>query len=324
MLNEVVIVTAGELLVEFLSHEKNCGLNRIADYSGPYPSGAPAIFASQAALMGMPVHMIGGIGDDGFGRLLAARLKKDGVKTDGITISQNHSTGTAFVSYYDDGTRNFIFHLTNTAADNFTKPDRLFNYENTYFHVSAASLGNQTMRGIILDLVREIGSAGGRISCDPNVRQELMRDKSALQALEEVMAKSFCLMPSTSDLNFLYPGDSDESAINKMLTNSAQIIVLKRGENGASIINKTSAGATDRFDFLPHNVNEIDPTGAGDCFCGTFISLIAQGTSIYDAGRHANAAGAISVTRKGPMEGNSNKRNIDEFLKSQEASEQSA
>lgn len=75
-----------------------------------------------------------------------------------------------------------------------------------------------------------------------------------------------------------------------------------------------SSGHGERHDFTGHDVTEIDPTGAGDCFCGTFVSLLAQGASLYDAGLRANAAGAIAVTRRGPMEGNSDPAEITRFL----------
>ena len=34
------IATVGEILVEFVSHRRNCALEQISQYSGPYPSGA--------------------------------------------------------------------------------------------------------------------------------------------------------------------------------------------------------------------------------------------------------------------------------------------
>ena len=131
-------------------------------------------------------------------------------------------------------------------------------------------------------------------------------------------------MPSTSDLAFLYPSDSYDVAIEKILSTDAQIIALKRGHEGATIFNKNETNEIERFDFAPHNVAEIDPTGAGDCFCATFMSLIAQGESAYKAGYLANAAGAIAVTRRGPMEGNSKRKEIEEFLENRNAIEQTA
>lgn len=308
------IATIGEILVEFVSHRQNCGLSKISDYSGPYPSGAPAIFLDQAARMGATTQMIGGIGDDGFGRSVLARLNEDGVGTEGVTICPDRTTGVAFVSYYDDGSRDFIFHLTNTASDHFTVPQGLLDPSDTYLHVSAASLGNAAMREIIMDTVRAVDTAGGQISCDPNARPELMRDNAVRDALNEVMQRSSCLMPSTSDLEFLYPDLTEEEAIAHLLKAKAEIVVIKRGAAGATIVS-----GEERFDFAGHAVTEVDPTGAGDCFGGTFIGLLAQGVSLREAGERANAAGALAVTKRGPMEGNSHPQDIAAFLKQQQS-----
>ena len=307
------IVTVGEILVEFVSHRKNCGLREISDYSGPYPSGAPAIFADQAARMGAPTEMIGGVGNDGFGQSVLARLKADGVGTRGITINAEHSTGVAFVTYYDTGNRDFIFHLTDTASDHFVVPTDLFVPSEVLLHVSAASLGNAAMREMIMALAREVDDAGGQINCDPNARPELMRDDVVRDALNEVMERSTCLMPSTSDLGFLFPKLSEDAAIDRLLNAKAEIIVIKRGAAGATVV-----GDGERYDFAGHTVAEVDPTGAGDCFGGTFIGLLAQGAPLRTAGEQANAAGALAVTRRGPMEGNSNTEEIAAFIKQQQ------
>jgi len=306
------IVTVGELLVEFVSHAQNCGLRKISDYSGPYPSGAPAIFLDQAARMGAPTEMIGGVGDDGFGQSLISRLKADGVGTRGVTVNTDCTTGVAFVSYYDDGSRNFIFHMTDTASDHFTIPDDLFDPSQAILHVSAASLGNARMREMIIEEVRRVDTAGGKISCDLNARPELTRDDAVRDALVEVMDRSTYLMPSTSDLTFLFPDLSESAAIEKLFQSKAEVIVIKRGAAGATIVS-----SNERYDYQGHAVNEIDPTGAGDCFCGTFISLLAQGETLQNAGAQANAAGAIAVTRRGPMEGNSSLAEIAAFLELQ-------
>lgn len=175
------------------------------------------------------------------------------------------------------------------------------------------------MRGKIMQAVRDISDNGGRISCDPNARPELMNDPLARDAMYEVMERSFCLLPSTSDLNFLFPHLSEDAAIERLLGTKAQVVALKRGADGATIV-----GNGERHDFQGHQVEEVDPTGAGDCFCGTFVSLISQGTSLFEAGLQANAAGAIAVTRRGPMEGNSSPADIAEFLGTVHRKEQSA
>ncbi len=311
MTDSITIATVGEILVEFVSHNRNCALERICDYSGPYPSGAPAIFLDQAARMGAQTQMIGGVGADGFGRSVLRRLKKDGVGTDGIHMSKDRSTGTAFVSYYDSGARDFIFHLAGTAAEDFEVPADLLDPAETILHVSASSLGAVSMRGKIMTMVRTVSQGGGRITCDPNARPELMRDPPAVDAMREVMARAHCLLPSTSDLAFLYPDLSEDAAVRKLLEAKAEVVAIKRGAAGATVV-----GHGERHDFSGHLVEEVDPTGAGDCFCGTFVALLAQGLSLFDAGRHANAAGAIAVTRRGPMEGNTDPSEVARFLES--------
>lgn len=302
------IVTVGEILVEFVSHTANCGLETVGDYSGPYPSGAPAIFLDQAARMGARTEMIGGVGADGFGRCVLQRLTQDGVGTGGINVTEDQSTGVAFVSYYDSGARDFIFHLPGTAADTFDLP-RIQDPANTVLHVSASSLGVVSLRGRIMEAVRIVSEAGGRITCDPNARPELMRDSLAMSAIRDVMDRSYCLLPSTSDLQFLYPDLTEEAAVARLLDAKAEVIAIKRGAKGATVV-----GHGERFEFDGHRVEEFDPTGAGDCFCGTFVALLTQGVSLFEAGRLANAAGAIAVTRRGPMEGNSGPADITAFL----------
>lgn len=47
-------------------------------------------------------------------------------------------------------------------------------------------------------------------------------------------------------------------------------------------------------------VDVLDTNGAGDAHTGTFIAALGRGTDALDAARTANAAAALSVTRRGP------------------------
>lgn len=317
MLQGFTIATVGEILVEFVSHTKGCALERVGAYSGPYPSGAPAIFLDQAARMGARTEMFGGVGEDGFGRAVLKRLQEDGVGTNGVSVIKGLSTGTAFVSYYEDGSRDFIFHLANTAAESFDIQAGSLPDTPMVLHVSAASLGSAPLRAAIMKMVGHVLETGGKITCDPNARPELMRDDAARTALQEVIDQSYCLMPSTSDLGYLFPDLDETAAVARLLDSKAEIVVIKRGAAGATVV-----GNGARHDFAGHAVEEIDPTGAGDCFCGTFVSLLTQGASLAEAGKLANAAGAIAVTRRGPMEGNSTPQEINAFLGARETGAQ--
>lgn len=305
------ILAVGELLVEFVSHQKGCGLLDLAEYTGPYPSGAPAICIEQAARTGASAQIFGSVGADNFGKALLDRLQQSGVVTSGVQRFENHTTGVAFVSYYEDGSRTFVFHLNNTAADAFGFDDMVLPSGPLLLHVSGSSLGNPDLRLAIEKAAEVVIERGGQISCDPNARPELMGDHDVRALLINLIEKSTYLFPSDVDLEFLYPGLTTRAAVEQLLATGVENIALTQGEQGCTIYSKSAEPVI----LHGHVVEEIDPTGAGDCFCGTFLSMIVQGNSIDKSGRYANAAGAIAVTKRGPMEGNSSLSMIEEFMR---------
>ncbi len=305
------LISIGELLVEFVSHQKDCHLQALAEYSGPYPSGAPAIFADQAAQCGAKSMIFGSIGDDGFGKVLTNRFSQNGVISEGVSVT-DATTGTAFVSYNSDGSRNFIFHIGNTAADSLIFEEAKLPEGDLLLHISGSSLGNEKLRAHINNAVDAVIARGGKICCDPNARPEIMSNPEAFASLKEIVSKSSILLPSTADLTYLYPGLSEAEAIHEVFNSGAELVVLKRGSDGVLV-----SSASESFELTPFEVEEIDPTGAGDCFCGTLVASLISGKSLLDAAQLANAAGALSVTKRGPMEGNSNISKISAFIASQ-------
>ena len=301
-----MIITGGELLVEFVSHAPGCGLARTVAFSGPYPSGAPAIFADQAARVGADVQLFGCVGRDPFGDLLVNRLKTDRVDVRQIARSTGRTTGTAFVSYHPDGSRVFVFHLDGTAADQIEVPPVIM--PGALLHVSGASLGNRCLRTVILKAVDQARTVG-HVSYDPNIRPELMQDPLIRSCIDQIVAASDILLPSQEDLEALYPGTTPEAFIREMLGAGKKAVVVKRGAMGA-----IGSNGGPLITVPPLLVNEVDPTGAGDCFCGTLLGLLDQGQDFEYALRAANVAGALHVTRRGPMEWNPTLADIRPYL----------
>lgn len=307
-----MIVAAGELLAEFISHQPDCGLSRTVEYSGPYASGAPAIFIDQAARVGARTHLYGCVGDDPFGKMLLNRLQSDGVGLDDVVVLPDTTTGTAFVSYFSNGERRFLFNLRGTSSE--MMPDTTPPASPFTFHVSGASLGIPSLRKAVLRLAKAAVDSGGKVSCDPNVRVEILSDRASAKALDTILELSRIVLPSDADLAHLFPNLSPNEACNGFLQRGAEIVVLKRGSKGIEVY--TQAG---QFSIPAHDVAEVDPTGAGDCFCGAFIGLLDQGMPIEEAARFANAAGAMHVTQRGPMEGNPSLSEIQTFINGSEA-----
>ena len=66
-----------------------------------------------------------------------------------------------------------------------------------------------------------------------------------------------------------------------------------------------------------YKVNAIDTTGAGDAFNGGLIVALAEGKTLVEAARFANAVGALSVQRIGTTPSMPTREEIDAFLAAQ-------
>ena len=305
----------GELLVEFVCSSKN-GHHRTAGvYSGPFPSGAPGIFIDQAARVGAACIFLGAVGDDAFGQVILDRLTADGVDTRLVKIVPGVPTGSAFVSYNDDGSRDFVYNIALSAASHIDSDPAvlaaLSAFQLDFMHVSGSALGSAGMRETIMHLCKSLHLAGVKISFDPNIRKELVSDPSYFDAVKELMAMTSTFLPSEEDAAVLFPGETFDGFAPRLLASGMDHVVLKKGDQGSEAMNRAGEHAS----CPAHRVEVKDPTGAGDCFCATFVALIAgKQFSLKQALERANAAGALAVTQVGPMEGASHLATIEAFL----------
>ncbi|RNF33573.1 tagatose kinase [Paracoccus methylarcula] len=305
------ILTVGEILVELIATTKGDGFREAQPLIGPYPSGAPAIFVDQVGRLGGKAAIIGRVGDDDFGHLNIARLAQDGVDISGIEVASGEVTGCAFVRYRKDGSRSFVFTMAQsaTATLSITSAGAALMESCEHIHIMGTALSSPGMAEVALEAVSRVKARGGSLSFDPNIRPEILDSPGLRARLDGILARTDIFLPSGHEL-FLLTGARDEpAAIRDLLARGIREIVLKRGAEGASHFD-----ANGRTDIAPHEVEEIDPTGAGDCFGGAFVALRLAGASPLEALRLANAAGARAVARTGPMEGSSTREELDQFL----------
>ena len=311
-----VIGSIGELLVEFVCTEQDGHNLRAAPYVGPFPSGAPGIFIDQAARVGARAVFAGAVGDDAFGRLVQTRLAAAGVAQRLIRVARGLPTGTAHVSYNADGSRDFVFNIAASAAARFPTgaeaAEGFLAAGTQVLHVSGSTLGDAGLRASVLEVCRFLRGQGVAISVDPNIRKDLLADAGYLAGLRELIAMAAFVLPSDEDAEMLFPGESFETWGAALLANGAKAVVFKRGAQGCAGM---VPGQTETL--AAHVVQMVDPTGAGDCFCASFVTLFAMGRGLHAALVRANAAGALAVGTLGPMEGNATLAQIEAFLAAQ-------
>jgi len=315
MLGGAKIGCVGELLVEFVCSTKNGRHKRLGTYAGPFPSGAAGIFIDQAAQTGGQCIFVGAVGDDAFGQVVLDRLIEHGVDASLIKVVKGVPTGTAFVSYNDDGSRDFVYNIALSSASHFDADEatlsELSAFGLDYMHVSGSALGDAGMAAKVLRVCKALHAKGVRISFDPNVRKELIGNLAYFDSVREMIGISAVFLPSEEDAVTLFPGRDLSDFASEFFTRGADYVVLKKGENGCEGISREG----ERVSLPAHKVEVLDPTGAGDCFSATFVTLIASGAfSLRQAMERANAAGALAVTKVGPMEGNSSLSTLEDFL----------
>lgn len=99
-------------------------------------------------------------------------------------------------------------------------------------------------------------------------------------------------------------------------------VILTHGVGKGVIITMGSKGAlavtpSTRFHLPAYQVTPVDPTGAGDAFCGAFAAALSEKMEIEPALRFANAAGALSVTVAGAEPSLPSRSKIEAFLHDQ-------
>jgi tagatose kinase len=290
----------GELLVEIMRPRAGMSLHDTGGFLGPFPSGAPGIFIDTAARLGHSAAIISGVGDDDFGRCILDRLNADGVQTGCVRVFPNRSTGVAFVTYARDGSRRFIFHWDGTPAVMAEAPDPARIGRPRFFHVMGCSLmANDGFRDRLFQAVETFAGAGARITFDPNIRFELLKDRTVESVVGPVLSRCSILFPGERELALLSGRDDPEEGARVLFDrHPLEAIVLKRGSRGCSVITPSS-----RADVPAFRIREKDPTGAGDCFDAGFLCGRLEGRSLEASARMAAAVGALNARAFGPMEG---------------------
>jgi sugar/nucleoside kinase (ribokinase family) len=127
--------------------------------------------------------------------------------------------------------------------------------------------------------------------------------------MERVLAATDLFLPSGPELFLFTAATGEADAARELLARGVRAVVVKHGAAGASFHAPEASLAAPAF-----AVEEVDPTGAGDTFAGTFVTCWLRGLAPAAALRLANASGALAVGRRGPMEGTSTRAELDAFL----------
>lgn len=307
------LYSLGELVIDFTPGSEPASYIR-------NPGGAPANAAITAARSGLEVGVCSSVGEDDFGRFLLQTLEENGVKVLNPALCEKAITTLAFVTLAPDGNRSFTF-ARKPGADMFLEEEAVKEEDirnSAIVHAGSCSLSASPVAEATAKALRLGHEMGKLVSFDVNYRSVMWKDDQAACAakVREILPYVDLLKVSDEEVDMM----GGEAALPGLMKEfDIALVVETLGGAGARCF-----FAGESWDVASHKVPCVDTNGAGDAFWGAFLSsLRIQGVDRTEqltreiaarAMAYGNAAGALTVQKKGAIPALPTRGEIEAFL----------
>lgn len=327
--SDLQIVIAGHVCLDILPHFQAVSgeLNEVLVPGGLVEIG-PSEFAAGGAVantgvalhrLGMPVDLMGKIGDDLYGRALLDVLRRqDDTLAESMLVAESEHTSYTIVLSPPGSDRCFLHHTG--ANDTFSASDvpldrighgRIFHFGYPPLMRQMYADGGREM-AMLFQHVRAEGLFTSLDMAKPDMDAAVGRvDWRAW--LANVLPHVDLFVPSLDEMRLML-GHTDEPAptpsflselARELLEMGPSIVALKLGDQGLYLRTARDAGSFDAplsaewrgCELLApcFEVDVVGTTGAGDCTVAGLLAGLAQGASPEEAITLATAVGACSV-----------------------------
>lgn len=270
------VVCLGEALVDLVCEQPVERLGEAPAFV-PRPGGSLANIAVCAARFGAPVEMIGGAGDDEWGRWLRERIAAAGVDVGRFVLMPGGWTSHAFVAVSAEGEPAFAFYgdERRPAAAAAADLDPALAGEAGVLVVGSDTLLGVDEREVTM---RASGLARGRgwqVLCDPNLRpNRWSSEREMLETIRALVATATVVKCNEHEAERLTGRSEPVAAASALRALGPAAVVVTRGRRGALV---ESADGVERADGVDAGV--VDATGAGDSVAGVLAAGLAAGAA---------------------------------------------
>jgi fructokinase len=255
------------------------------------------------ARLGGDVGFFGRVGQDPLGRFMKQTLADENVDVDALCFDENARTSTVLVDLDASGERSFTF-MVKPSADQFTQQVDIPEFKaGEWLHCCSIALANEPSRSATLESMRRIKAAGGFVSFDPNLRDEVWPDPQEIQpVVMQAVALADVVKFSDDELMFLTSTDSLEKGLEALNGLNNTLVLVTQGAKGALVVFEGEQRLITGTPTKP-----VDTTGAGDAFVGGLLGNLARQQQwalkdrVTQAVQWANGCGALATTQKGAM-----------------------
>jgi fructokinase len=270
-----MIVVIGEALIDLIEDKSTAGRYQAV------VGGANANVAIALARAGAKQQLLARISTDAFGQKIRQRLVENNVGLR-YAIEAKEPTSVAIASIGATGGASYSFYVENTADWGWS-PQELPSIQTMKdLEATAVQFGCLTMAmppgNAVIEhwLSKFFEEDLFTLSHDVNVRPALGFDSAKERArVERVNSFSHLIKASDDDINWLYglePGSNVDQIAWDWIGDSAKIVFVTRGGDGASIYRKNKT----KLDVQSRKVKVQDSVGAGDTFCANTLAQLQQ------------------------------------------------
>ena len=261
----------GEAIVDLVC-ERNLSPGEAPETFVPHPGGALANVAVSIRRSGTPAALLGGVGDDRWGKWLTAELAAEGVGTDWIAEVAGADTPLGIVLFDSAGEPAFQIYGEHIAPTTLASREFL---EPSVAASAAVVIGSNTMVGPVeREVTRQAVEAahehGAPVLFDPNFRPNRWDDESvAADFCRELAGNSAVLKCNRLEASLISGEQDPLDAARALATFGPRLVVVTDGHGTVR-----TAGAAEA-EFTPPKSEVVSPLGAGDAFMGALAAGLA-------------------------------------------------
>jgi sugar/nucleoside kinase (ribokinase family) len=228
-----------------------------------------------------------------------ATIAQEAMRDENIVVAaaphEEVDTGFVVAIVEDGGERTFVTSIGAEATLSSAQLDELEVSERDLVYFSGYALLHESNARALIAFLERIPSAT-RFIFDPGPIVSDIREELLCAVFERVDWFS-CNAREAA----LLTGDSDPEDAARILRGRTTRggVIVRDGARGCVV----AESENDVVGVPGFSVESVDSNGAGDCHVGAFCALLAMGRGPLEAARWANAAAAMSVTKRGPATG---------------------
>lgn len=307
-------VLAGEAMALFIARSEK-PLEEVTQWESAI-AGAELNVAIGLSRLGHRASYLTALGDDVFGRMIRAFLKKNNIsdalaftnpdRQTGFMLKGKVSRGDPPIQYFRKGSAASALGVEETTSCLDGREGGFLHMTGIFPALSESALAASEA------LMRAAREKGMTVTFDPNLRPQLWKDQRTMaETLNRLAGYADVFLPGVKEGKILCGEETPDGIAGYYLARGVKTVVVKTGAKGAYAATKDER--VEEPTFRAEKI--VDTVGAGDGFAAGVISAMAEGLPLRECVRRGNAIGTLQIMSVGDNTGLPDREQLERFMR---------